>query len=72
MKASKMQVGGNHYKSAAIQPSEFCELNHMDHLESCVVKRMWRHDKGGKGKEDIYKAIHECKLILEYKYNVSN
>lgn len=68
MQASDKQVGGTHYRDMVIQPAEFCQLNGLRFLESCVVKRVCRHrDKGGA--EDIRKAIHELELILQYEYS---
>lgn len=63
------QVGGNHYKDAAIQPVEFIIANNLSFLAGCVVKRVTRHDKPtGKGVEDIDKAIHELQIIKEFTY----
>ena len=64
------QVGGDHYRMLAIQPALYCEKNHLSHLESSVVKRVSRHrHPTGKGKEDIEKAVHELRLLLELHYN---
>ena len=66
------QVGGNHYKGAAIQPVEFCVKNKLESLESAIVKRAFRHDKPtGKGREDVEKIIHEAQLLLELKYEAA-
>ena len=64
----KLQAGGTHYKNLVIQPIEFCQLNNLNMIESCVIKYVCRHKKKG-GAEDIRKAIHmlECLLELEYK-----
>lgn len=63
------QVGGDHYRSCAIQPVQFIEANGLKFLEGCVVKRVTRHDKPtGKGRQDIEKAIHELQLLLELRY----
>lgn len=66
-KPSEIQIGGDHYKSFAIQPAEFCERNGLSFLEGCVVKRLcrWRLQRGGKGREDLLKARHEIDLLLE-------
>lgn len=64
------QVGGDHYKSCAIQPVQFIEANELKFLEGCVVKRVTRHDKPtGKGRQDIDKAIHELTLLRELRYS---
>lgn len=63
------QVGGDHYKTAKIQPVQYIEANKLGFLEGCVVKRITRHDKpSGKGRQDIEKIIHECQLLLELRY----
>jgi hypothetical protein len=63
------QIGGDHYRTCAIQPVEFIEANRLQFLEGCVVKRVTRHDKPtGKGRQDIEKAIHELRLLLELRY----
>ena len=63
-----MQVGGSHYKGFPIQPAEFSERNGLSFLEGSVVKRVCRHSRGGKGRQDIEKAIHELQLILDLHY----
>lgn len=67
-KPSDRQVGGAHYKDAVIQPAVFAERNKLTHLEANVVKRVYRHSRGGKGREDIEKAIHELEFLLELHY----
>lgn len=66
--ALNVQVGGGHYKDFPIQPVEFAEANNLTFLEGCVVKRLCRHSRGGKGRQDIEKAIHELQLILALHY----
>lgn len=69
MSALDTQVGGDHYKSAAIQPVQYIEANGLKFLEGCCLKRITRHDKPtGKGRQDIEKAIHELQLLLELRY----
>jgi len=63
-----IQVAGEHYVTLKIQPVQFIEANSLPFLEGCVVKRMCRHDRGGKGREDIEKAIHELQLLLNLRY----
>lgn len=63
------QVGGSHYREGGIQPVQYIEANRLAFLEGCVVKRVTRHDRvGGKGRQDIEKAIHELRLLLELRY----
>ena len=66
--ASARQIGGDHYREMPIQPGYFSTVNKLTGLEFCVVKRVCRHSRGGKGREDIEKAIHELQLILEWQY----
>ena len=69
--ALDVQVGGNHYRQGGIQPVQYIEANDLKYLEGAVVKRVTRHDKeGGKGRQDIEKAIHELELLLELRYPV--
>lgn len=69
MSALDIQVGGEHYKTAKIQPVQYIEANGLLFLEGCVIKRVTRHDKPtGKGRQDIEKAIHELQLLLELRY----
>lgn len=68
MSALDVQVGGAHYKDFPIQPVEFTERNRLSFLEGCVVKRVCRHSRGGKGRQDIEKAIHELQLLLALHY----
>ena len=67
MSALSTQVAGSHYKNYLIQPVEFIEKNKVPFLEGCVIKRMLRHEDKN-GPEDLRKAIHEIKLILELRY----
>lgn len=65
--ASSKQVGGSHYASLPIQPSEFIHLNGIGFLEGNVIKYVCRHKKKN-GKQDIEKAIHYLQLLLEWEY----
>lgn len=62
------QVGGNHYKQFAIQPSEYCEKNNLSHLESNAIKYITRCRFKGKEEEDIQKAIHCLQMLLELRF----
>lgn len=61
------QVGGGHYKDFAIQPSEYCQKNKLNHLESNAIKYISRHHLKG-GEDDIRKAIHCLEMLLELEY----
>jgi hypothetical protein len=67
MSASKEQVAGSHYKDYAIQPAEFIHKNGIGYLEGNAIKYLVRHGKKN-GAEDVRKAIHYCRLLLEWKY----
>ena len=62
--ALAVQIGGEHYKSRAIQPVEYIHANDLGFLEGCIVKRItrWR-DKAGI--EDLQKIKHEVDLLIE-------
>lgn len=67
-----VQVGGTHYKNFPIQPAHFSERNKLSFLAGCVVKRVARHNQpGGKGRQDLEKAIHEIQLMIEEHYPVN-
>ena len=63
----KKQVGGNHYRSMVIQPSEFINKNNLPFAEGNAIKYIIRHRDKGK-KQDILKAIHFLEMILERDY----
>lgn len=65
------QVGGNHYATMAITPTEYILANDIGWLEGNAIKYLSRH-KNKNGKEDIEKAIHYCELILEKEYKDGN
>lgn len=70
MNATSEQVGGSHYKGCKVQPAEFIHANGIPFLEGCIIKRCVRH-KAKNGAEDIRKAIHELRLILQLEYGLS-
>jgi hypothetical protein len=58
------QIGGDHYRSKAIQPVEYIHANGLNFLEGCIVKRItrWR-DKDGL--QDLLKIKQEVDLLIE-------
>ena len=62
------QVDGNHYKSMKIQPAEFINENKLLFAEGNAIKYICRHSVKGK-EQDIEKAIHYLKMILERDYS---
>ena len=64
LQANATQVGGQHYKSKAIQPWDYIASNNMGYLEGNVVKYVSRwKDKGGV--EDLKKAMHYLTKLIE-------
>lgn len=61
------QECGDHYKTMAIQPVEFCQRNGLGFCESSVIKYVCRHRAKDKA-DDIRKAIHFLELLLELEY----
>ena len=61
------QIGGAHYLNMPIPPVEFIQKNGLNFLEGNVVKYIVRHKKKH-GADDIRKALHYCRLILELEY----
>ena len=68
MSAYKKQIGGSHYKSMVMQPSEFINKNRLPFAEGSAIKYICRHALKGK-EEDIKKAIHYLEMILERDYS---
>lgn len=66
-RAHDRQVAGDHYRSMAIQPSEFIYKNKLGWHEANAVKYICRHRIKG-GKQDLEKAIHYLQLLLEAEY----
>ena len=62
------QVGGNHYAKMKIQPAEFINENKLLFAEGNAIKYICRHSVKGK-QQDIEKAIHYLKMILERDYS---
>lgn len=65
--ALESQIGGDHYKDAAIQPVEFIQKNGLGFCEGNAIKYICRHKKKG-GKQDLEKAIHYLQLLLQMEY----
>lgn len=61
------QVGGDHYKSMAIQPVEFCMKNNLNFCVSSAIKYLCRY-KSKNGKQDLEKARHFIDLLIELEY----
>lgn len=67
MSANDKQIGGDHYKTLAIQPSEFIYRNKLGWHEGNAVKYITRHRIKG-GRQDLEKAIHYLQLLLDAEY----
>lgn len=67
VKALDIQVGGDHYKSMAIQPVEFCMKNNLNFCVSSAIKYLCRY-KSKNGKQDLEKARHFINLLIELEY----
>lgn len=66
-KALEVQVGGNHYKNFKIQPIEFIQANKLGYEVGNVIKYVTRYQFKN-GKQDLEKAIHYIKLLMEHEY----
>lgn len=64
MSATDTQVGGNHYKSLAIQPVEYIHANSIGYFEGCAIKYLTRWKSKG-GIQDLEKAKHYIELLIE-------
>mgnify|MGYP000598042438 CR=1 FL=1 len=70
MSAYKKQIGGSHYKSMVMQPSEFINKNRLPFAEGSAIKYICRHAAKGK-EQDIHKAMHYLEMILERDYSTT-
>lgn len=58
------QVGGNHYKDFAIQPTEYITKNGFNFIEGNVIKYISRYRKKG-GLQDLLKAQHYLEILIQ-------
>ena len=65
--ASKIQIGGNHYKQMIIQPTEFIHKNNLSFIQGCIIKYICRY-KFKNGIEDLEKAKHYIDMIIDRDY----
>jgi len=65
-KASKTQIGGNHYSNMAIQPAEFIHKNGLSFIQGNIIKYVCRYKSKG-GIEDLNKAKHYIDLLIEFE-----
>ena len=63
----KKQIGGDHYRSMVIQPSEFINKNNIPFAEGNAIKYLCRHKQKNQ-KEDLLKAIHYIEMAIERDY----
>ena len=63
----KKQIGGDHYQSMTIQPSEFINKNNLPFAEGNAIKYLCRHKQKGQEK-DLEKAIHYCQMAIDRDY----
>ena len=61
------QIGSDHYKKMKVEPAYFISENKLEFAEGNVVKYVCRHKYKNKS-QDIKKAIHYLKIILERDY----
>jgi len=64
MRSLDIQIGGQHYKDAAIQPIEFIVANAIPYREANVIKYVYRH-KSKNGLQDLQKARHYIDMLIE-------
>lgn len=64
--ALDVQVGGDHYKTMAIQPMEFSMLNGMDACQHTIIKYVARFRQKG-GVQDLEKAKHVIDMLIEFE-----
>ena len=66
VKASDLQVAGDHYKKLAIQPMRYSMENNLDPMQHTVIKYVTRfRDKGGV--QDLEKAKHCIDMLIQFE-----
>jgi len=65
--ALNTQVGGDHYRAFAIQPTEFIHRNGLGFIEGNIIKYVCRH-KAKNGRQDLEKARHYLSMLIELEY----
>lgn len=68
MSALENQIGGDHYKGAAIQHVEYAHANRLPYIEANIIKYIVRHDKKN-GIEDLKKAKHYLEILMDLEYD---
>lgn len=63
-KTKETQVGGNHYKNMAIQPTEYITKNGLGYIEGNIIKYISRY-RSKNGLEDLEKAKHYLEMLME-------
>lgn len=62
-----VQIGGNHYASMVIQPTEFIMKNKLNYIQGNVIKYICRY-KNKNGREDLEKVKHYVDLLIDLEY----
>jgi hypothetical protein len=65
--ALSTQVGGDHYRQMAIQPTDFIHANGIGFIAGNVIKYVCRH-KLKNGRQDLEKALHYLQMLIEMEY----
>jgi len=64
-RALDTQVGGDHYKSMAIQPAEFNHKNGIGYLLGTAISYLAREGHKDVPLSDVKKAVHILKMYVE-------
>ena len=66
MKATDIQIGGNHYKDMIMQPIELINTLGCSFIQGCIIKYISRY-KAKNGAQDIGKCIHYAEMAIQLK-----
>lgn len=58
------QVGGDHYKNMAIQPTEYIHANGIGFIAGNIIKYISRYQSKN-GMQDLEKAKHYLEILIE-------
>jgi len=64
--ALQTQIGGDHYRTMAIQPMEYSMKNNLDACQHTIIKYVSRFRSKG-GIADLEKAKHVIDMLIEFE-----
>lgn len=67
--AMTRMIGGSHYSTLAIQPTEFCQRNGLDFCIGSILKYLTRY-RAKNGREDLLKSRHFVEIRQSFPWHI--